>query len=86
VAKVNFGRSIAPRISPNPANSYFTIIAGAEPVKDITVLDLSGKILHHIENTSAGNVIVSSANLAAGIYIIKISTATQVFMQKLLRQ
>jgi len=87
VVAVNFGRNALPEISPNPANAYFTVMAGAEPVKEITLLDASGKIIKHVVNENASSsVTIASGHLAAGIYIVKIKTATQVYQQKLFKQ
>jgi len=87
IVAVNFGKRDAPVISPNPANSYFYVIAGSEPVKEITVYDASGKLLQQIVNESGSrNTIVSTANLSIGVYIVEIKTATQVYQQKVLKQ
>jgi hypothetical protein len=87
VVAVNFGRNALPEISPNPASAYFTVISGAEPVKEITLLDASGKIIQFVVNENASSsVTIASGHLAAGIYIVKIKTATQVYQQKLFKQ
>lgn len=87
VVPVNFGRNGLPEISPNPANTYFTVIAGIEPIKEITLFDASGKTIQHLVNENSSSAItIASGNLAAGIYIVKIKTATQVYQQKLFRQ
>ncbi len=87
IVGVNFGKDhVAPKISPNPANGFFTVISGAEPIKQITVFDASGKILKHISNDrNASSINIISDNLAAGIYVVKIATAKQVYEQKLIK-
>jgi F5/8 type C domain-containing protein/type IX secretion system substrate protein/fibronectin type III domain protein len=87
VVAVNFGRNVLPEISPNPASAYFTVLAGIEPIKEITVFDASGKTIQHIVNESASSAItIASGNLAAGIYIVKIKTDKQIYQQKLFKQ
>ncbi len=86
IVTVNFNRSAVPHIAPNPANSYFNVIAGSDPVQEISLFDVSGKILQHIINNASSSIYVPTAGLAAGIYIVTIKTNSEVYQQKLLKQ
>jgi hypothetical protein len=84
---VNFGKSSVPIIFPNPAKTYFNVIAGADPLKLITVFDASGKtILQKVCDGSSSFYTIPTNNFAAGVYIIKITTDRQVYEQKLFKQ
>jgi hypothetical protein len=86
VIAIIFGNQDAPKIFPNPASSYFTVTAGQEAMKGISIIDVSGKIIRQVVNNGSSAIRISSVNLAAGIYIIKVTTATKVYQQKLFKQ
>jgi hypothetical protein len=87
VIPVRFGQQVAPMIYPNPARSYFTIVAGQDPVKSVSVFDVSGKVTRKISYGSGVSALtVYCADMAPGVYIIQISTNTQNYIRKLIRQ
>jgi hypothetical protein len=87
IITVNISKDPAPRISPNPANTYFTVLSGAEPIEEINLLDASGKKIEHVVNGySSTSVTVATGSLAAGIYIVEIKTASHAYHQKLFKQ
>jgi len=86
IVKINFGSLSGPQIFPNPANSYFTISAGQEAMKEISVIDVSGKVIDHIINNGSSIINIYSGSLASGIYIVQIKTSSTVYQQKLVKQ
>ncbi|HLY70168.1 MAG TPA: T9SS type A sorting domain-containing protein, partial [Puia sp.] len=87
IIAVGFGNQSMPQVFPNPAGAYFTVTAGQEVMKEISVIDVSGKIIQRIINKNGSSAItVDSENLAGGIYIIMITTAEHVYQQKLCKQ
>ncbi|MBS1947329.1 MAG: discoidin domain-containing protein [Bacteroidetes bacterium] len=87
VLVVNFAQLPLPQIAPNPANNYFIVYPGLEPVKEITVLDASGKIIIQKENENNMSGITVAINaISSGVYIVKIKTATKVYEEKLIKQ
>jgi hypothetical protein len=87
VITVNFGNPAAPQVFPNPANSYFTVTAGQDVLKEVSIMDVSGRVIQRILNNNGSSLItVDAANLASGIYIVRITTDSQVYQQKLFKQ
>ncbi|HLX92568.1 MAG TPA: T9SS type A sorting domain-containing protein, partial [Puia sp.] len=87
VATVLFGAGEIPEVYPNPASKSFTVTAGAEVIKEITVIDASGKTIEHIVNTNGSpTVIIGCDNFAGGVYIIRITTEANVYEQKLIKK
>jgi F5/8 type C domain/Secretion system C-terminal sorting domain len=87
VRPVRFGKQPDPIIYPNPSTSYFDVIAGSETVSEITLFNVSGKTLLSVQNQSGSSTIsISTADLAPGVYIVQIKTASRVYEQKLLRE
>ncbi|MGC4037047.1 MAG: discoidin domain-containing protein [Chitinophagaceae bacterium] len=87
VVKVLFGTRNTPQIFPNPAGPYVTITSGAEMIKDVSIFDAAGKNVERILNNNGQSVIrINTAQLAAGVYMIKITTASQTFEQKLFKK
>ncbi len=88
VVSVNFVGGIStPRISPNPANTFFTIQAGSETIQEVNLLDGSGKkILHLLNPDELATVNIQTDKIAAGVYIVEIKTLTHIYHEKLLRQ
>jgi len=71
---------------PNPANTFFTVVAGHEPVKDVSLFDVSGRRLVNVLNRSGvASLPVSCSGLMAGVYIVQIRTGTQTYLRKLVK-
>jgi len=87
IVTVNFGKYAAPTMFPNPATSFFTVVAGMEPIKEIELYSVAGVRLQLVKNDAANSSIkISSANLSSGVYIVQIRTASNIYKQKLLKQ
>jgi hypothetical protein len=87
IVPVDFGYQTVPQLYPNPAISYFVVVAAHDPIKGISVIDVAGRIVQRIINTNGSSVItVNSDGLAAGVYIIEMETATAIYKQKLVKQ
>jgi len=85
--KITWGVKNIPQLFPNPAGSSFTITAGLETIKDITIYDATGKLVQRIINNDGLPVIrINSSGMAAGVYVVKITTNTLVFQQKLFKR
>ena len=67
-------------IYPNPASDLITITTGEATVKNVTIFEISGKKV--VETTTANPIQVSQ--LAAGIYIVKVSGNTKSMTSKLI--
>ena len=87
IIAVNFGNQNLPQVFPNPATSYFSVTAGQQIMKEIDVTDVSGRIVQRILNNSGSLVIsVNAESFAGGIYIIRITTSSQVYELKLFKK
>lgn len=87
IVPVQFGKQIAPTIFPNPANSFFNVIAGKDLITEVVLYSASGNRIQHLLNKDGLSTIkMVSSNLAPGVYIVEIRTATQIYQQKLLKQ
>jgi hypothetical protein len=83
---IRFGKSTAPLLFPNPVSSFFTLVAGQDPIRQVNVYDLTGRRLLSIFNGAAtSNQTVSCSTLARGIYLVEIWTANGRFVQKMLK-
>lgn len=81
------------KIAPNPFYSYFNLEFSDEEIKQIKVeiYDVVGKLVFqkkiNQENFHNKNIDITQLNyLFAGIYIVKISTNTTIFQQKMIKQ
>jgi hypothetical protein len=87
VIHVRFGKISGPVLFPNPAHTYFTVESGKEPVREISVLNVSGSELIHMVNATGWNSVnVTTDKLAAGVYLVRIKTDTQIYQQKIIIQ
>ncbi|REJ84286.1 MAG: T9SS C-terminal target domain-containing protein [Bacteroidetes bacterium] len=88
--KKNVATNQSISLSPNPAETYTTIILNglSHEFPEITVYDSSGRLLENSEVKSiAGNsYILNTANFSSGIYFIKVTTIQKSEMLKLIRQ
>jgi hypothetical protein len=86
VVLVRLGKGNAPLLSPNPAGSLFTVVAGEEPIKDISVFDMSGRrFLNVLNGAASSSMSVSCNGLMAGVYIVQIRTGSQTYLWKLIK-
>jgi hypothetical protein len=84
---VNFGKLSGPITYPNPTTSFFNIVAGAEAIQSVSVYTPQGKLIKQVENSEgASSLKISLDRQAAGVYVVRISTVTQVYYQKVLKQ
>ncbi len=67
------------RVYPNPANNYITV-ANAEGAQ-VSVFDMSGRQVVNVESASANHTI-NVANLAKGMYIVRIADGQNVVTKK----
>jgi hypothetical protein len=87
LASVNITDSKAPVVYPNPAKSYIHIARGTEAVKHINLYDISGKVILSRTYTSGNNIIeLPISGLVRGTYIVEITTPTNVYRDKLIKQ
>jgi len=79
---------IEAKLSPNPARDLTTIYLPLETAGDVTVsvLDLSGRLMkNNVYNSNSGNVSfnIITADLNAGIYIVRVDTPDGVATKRL---
>ncbi|GGB10026.1 discoidin domain-containing protein [Puia dinghuensis] len=86
VVLIHYGRQTAPLLFPNPASSYFTLIAGAQPITEVRVYDLTGRMALQLLAGNAGPTLtLPCSKLSAGLYFVEIRTAGGRYVQKLLK-
>ncbi|GGB10035.1 discoidin domain-containing protein [Puia dinghuensis] len=87
VVLVHYGKQTAPVLFPNPASSYFTLMAGTQPITEVRIYDLSGRMaLQLLTGTAGPTLTLPCSKLSAGIYIVEIRTAGGRYIQKLIKQ
>ncbi|NVN95941.1 MAG: T9SS type A sorting domain-containing protein [Bacteroidetes bacterium] len=70
---------------PNPATDGFTIELSNITPQEISIVDVSGKIVLTVDKKllNSTKVIINKLNLAKGIYIVRIQTESKTFNEKL---
>lgn len=71
------------QLIPNPAKNYFHIISGNDSIQQISIFDISGKIVKEIRDYKSGEWIDSS-NLDAGMYLVKVQNDQYIHTSKLI--
>jgi len=72
------------KIFPNPTNSFVQVEANNLQIENIQVYDLSGKVLEINQNPSTLSTI-NVSDYSNGIYFIKITTQSKVFIRKIIK-
>lgn len=67
-------------VYPNPVSGSFEVSKELGPVSDLTITDLSGKVVHR-QTLDSSKVNVSK--LRSGMYVVKMQTGSSVFTQKI---
>lgn len=71
-------------IYPNPSNGEFKIAASSNELSDLTVKDITGKIV--ISKVFSSNTIINLNNYAKGVYVVDIKNKKGIFTQKIFLQ
>ncbi|MDA7787332.1 T9SS type A sorting domain-containing protein, partial [bacterium] len=69
-------------VSPNPSNGVFTVIASEEDNYTLEVINVLGEIVSTKLIDGSINETINISNLNAGIYLVKVSTATSQNVQR----
>ena len=70
-------------IYPNPSNGVFNIITTSNSNSEITISDVSGKVVYN-NNTNLNNVSVDLSEINKGIYIVKVTNETGVKVERII--
>ena len=71
-------------IYPNPSNGEFNIAASSNELSDLTVKDITGKIV--ISKVFSSNTTINLNNYAKGVYVVDIKNKKGAFTQKIFLQ
>ena len=71
-------------IYPNPSNGEFNITASSNELSNLTVKDITGKIV--ISKVFSSNTIINLNNYAKGVYVVDIKNKKGTFTQKIFLQ
>jgi len=84
---VRVNNAKAPLVYPNPARTIVNIAQGTEPIRYITIYDISGKTLVRLYGVGISTTTqVATSNLMKGTYIVEITTTTNIYRDRLLVQ
>ncbi len=74
------------KVYPNPNNGTFTVSVENQIIKDVSVLDISGRLIQYtaINNNGGSSFTISLPNRSKGIYLIKLIGKQKTYIQKIL--
>jgi hypothetical protein len=84
IIKIDFSKQLLISITPNPAKNYITVTT-SDVIKELRLISLDGKMVNRWSNVS-GTSTLDISNIAAGVYILKMITATEMQSQKIVKQ
>jgi hypothetical protein len=59
---------------PNPSVEYITVVASGELIKSISLLDLTGKEVHEMDDLNSTKIIFNLADVAIGLYHLRVTS------------
>lgn len=71
---------------PNPTGDYLHIQLSQEPISHITIYDIAGKVVLQYHNIDQNSYMANIKSLPAGMYMIKISSPTKIFVEKITKK
>jgi hypothetical protein len=84
---VNFDKADGFEIFPNPADNYTTINSPGDPVQEVNVYDITGKLMQSVHSPGGLNTVrINTADFPKAVYLIQVKTRTTVYRRKLFRQ
>jgi O-glycosyl hydrolase len=81
--KTDAGKQL--NIYPNPASNYFNLVVPATSFRELTITDLTGKLVYQQEINSI-EMTINTSGLDKGLYFVKISGNNQSIVSKLVIQ
>ena len=86
VAMVKFGAGAGPVVYPNPASDLIHVVSGEETIQSLGLYDLLGKVIRVEQNPGGeAELKLTISNLPSGVYILKITTPSKVYQQKVMK-
>ena len=74
-------------IYPNPVNDALTIdLSDVDEKVDVSIYDMTGKLLKTIENQMGSKLEINTANLSQGMYQVELKTANAKSIQRVIKQ
>ena len=70
-------------VYPNPANDMITVAMPGITATGICIMDIQGRMLHTIDAANQSSVTIPVNDLAAGIYLVRVQTATGAVTKKI---
>ena len=87
VVSVSFDDPNGLEIYPNPAADFTNIYSRKNPILEVIVYDVTGKLVQNIQTAGGLNTVrLRTADLSKGVYIVTIKTANTTYKQKLFKQ
>lgn len=71
------------RMYPNPTRELFKVSTSSS-LKDVTILNLLGQVIEEHTNLSGNELIVHSSGWESGIYLVRVQTVGQEFVERLI--
>ena len=71
------------RIYPNPTRELFKVSASSS-LEKVTILNLLGQVVEEHTNLSDNELIIQSAGWESGIYLVRVNTVGQEFVERLI--
>ncbi len=87
VVSVNFDAAVGFEIYPNPASDFTSINSYRNPIEEVKLFDITGKLLQdiHVANESK-TVQLNVSDLSKGVYFVSVKTGSLLYRQKLVKQ
>jgi hypothetical protein len=73
-------------IFPNPTSGSFTLQRSDNDIADVKILDLTGRIIIDRKNITETNIILDISDQTAGIYLVRITSGTEVKTLRLIKE
>jgi endoglucanase len=85
VRELSTDKGSIPVVYPNPAKDYVTITLNNQSVQSVTIWSVNGLQIYKVRpETSEGLLVISTASLDGGMYVVKMMAEEDVFHVKIL--
>jgi hypothetical protein len=87
VVSVNFDGAEGFEIFPNPADNYTTVQSPGDPIQEVNVFDVTGKLMQSIHTPSGLTTLkINTTDFPKAVYFIQVKTNSTVYRRKLFKQ
>ena len=73
-------------VTPNPTSAYLNITNPENIlIREVEITDINGRVVNHQKYDNAGDILINVGDIAAGMYVMKVTSDKGTFVKKIIK-